>query len=170
MFQSNGLEKIETETTSYSIACPKCETKISITKALGADIKAHCKKEFQQSIIERNQEMEVLKNTIEKEEETLEQEKKNFEEVVAKRIQAEKFALEKKTKENLIAKNQLETQDLRNQLVEKNKWIEKSEIYELELRKKATEIEDKEKNLELELQRKFELKNGRSKKKLPNKF
>jgi hypothetical protein len=157
MSQQTNLTAERSEAGSNSIACPKCGTSISITEALSADIRAHYKKEFQQIIFKRNQEIKSLQSAIEKDKELLNQERKNLEEMVVKRVQVEKTALEQKIRQDLLNQNQLEMQDLRNQLIEKNQCIEKAQAYELELRKKAREIEEREKVLELELQRKFDV-------------
>ncbi len=155
MSQQNDLAKAEMGNSA--IACPKCGTSISITEALSADIKDHYRKEFQQIILKRNQEIKSLQSALEKDKEVLNQERKDLEAMVAKRVQVEKSALEQQIKQDLIHQNQLEMQDLRNQLIEKTQCIEKAQAYELELRKKTREIEEREKALELTLQRKFDV-------------
>jgi hypothetical protein len=156
MSQQTSLVKKEEMAQNNSISCPKCGEEISITEALSADIKTHYKKEFQQIILERNKEIEALQGTLEKEKISLIQERKSLEEVISKRLEVEKASLEKKIRNTLINQSQLETQDLKNQLLEKTKRIEEAEIKELESRKRARAIEEREKSLELELQRKFD--------------
>jgi len=151
-----NLTKKEGTSSTGSISCPSCGEEISITDALSADIKAHYKKEFQQIIVERNKEIENLQSTLEKEKELINQQRKNIEEEINKRLENQKQILEQKIKNALISQSQLEMQDLKNQLMEKTKRIQEAEALELELRKKTRLIEEREKGLELEFQRKLD--------------
>ena len=61
-----------------------------------------------------------------------------------------------KTKEETSAKFEVELEDLKNQVLEKDKKIAEVNKMELELRKKTRELEDSKKELELDVQRKLD--------------
>jgi hypothetical protein len=148
-------KKVQMSTTE-TILCPSCGEGISITEALGADIRAHYKKEFQQVLLERNEEIAVLQTTMLKEKDALDQEKKQLEVVINKRLEEKKAFLTQQIKADLLDQTQMEMQDLKSQILEKTQKIAEAQNLELQLRKKTRDIESREQTLELELQRKFD--------------
>lgn len=124
------------------IKCPKCGYLIELSEAISNDIEDRLKAKYDQQIQDfKTKSQEILNQKDKEVEQKLKEERANL---VAK---AEKEALD--------AVN-LEVQDLKAQLTEKTEKLQASQDVELDLRKRARELEEKEKNLELEVARKLD--------------
>ncbi len=125
---------------SQNIICPNCNTKIDLDK-----IANH---KYEELVLEQEkklkEEQEKQKNEFEK---ALEQEKKEM------REKAKKFAEEQAEKER--KKVELEMKDMQEQLKKVDEEKQEAKKRELEMLKKARELEDKEKNFELEMEKKL---------------
>ena len=125
---------------SQNIICPNCNTKIDLDK-----IANH---KYEELILEQEkklkQEQERQKESFEK---ALELEKKEM------REKAKKFAEEQAEKER--KKVELEMKDMQDQLKKADEEKQEAKKRELEMLKKARELEDKEKNFELEMEKKL---------------
>ena len=139
-----------------SIECPKCGTQISLTDALSADIKEQYQKEFQKIISKREAEVSHIQETLKKEKEALLQKEAEIDQSIQVQLKKERHSLEEKLSEELLNKTSLEMEDLKAQINEKSRIIEDTQKNELELRKKTRELQEKERSLELELQRKLD--------------
>lgn len=112
--------------TTEVIICPKCKSEIPLTEAFTLQIKDGLKKEF-------DAKLEKLQKLSE---ETL---------------QKEKEKIEKLAKEKAEQKIQIDLDDLHQQILEKDEKIKVAHNNELELRKKTRELEDREKDIEIEI-------------------
>jgi hypothetical protein len=146
---------------SNTIQCPKCGTAISLNEALSTEVKEQYRKEFKELTAKRDAEIEKIQQSIAKEKDVLALQKSDLEKTVQSRLSAEKSVLEKKMREEILNLNRIELEDLKSEVAEKAKKIEESQKIELDLRKKARELEDKERGLEVELQRKFDAEKGK---------
>lgn len=142
--------------TTNTIQCPKCGTSISLNEALSSDIKEQYRKEFQEITAKREAEIAKLQQILTKEKEAIETQQAEIDKTVQSRLVLEKTGLEKKMREEIQNSSRLELDDLKAQISEKAKRIEEAEKNELSLRKKTRELEEKERSLEVELQRKFD--------------
>lgn len=147
--------------SDHTINCPQCGTSISLTDALSTEIREQFRKEFQQIAAKKEAEIAKLETALNKEKESLSQKQAAMDQTIQARLVAEKTALERKLREELQNKTQLEMEDLKAQVAEKAKKIEESQKAELELRKKARDLEERERAIEVELQRKFDEERNR---------
>jgi len=76
-----------------------------------------------------------------------------IEEELSEKFQKEQVKIKQTLQDELAESYNLELQDLKGQLTEKNAKIEKAQEAELSLRKKAREVEEKDKSLDLEIER-----------------
>ncbi len=109
---------------AHKVQCPNCGTQISLTEALSAEVEERYKADYQKR-------MAASENDYK-------ERARNF---------------EKKLRDQLTQDRKVELDDLKNQLGEKAKKLELAEANELDLRKRARELEEKEKGMALELQR-----------------
>ena len=113
----------------------------------------------------KKQEIELLEkqNVLQKKledqqkqlQEAVEQQQKAVEEQVKKQLDTEKQKLWQVAQEKAKEKIDKEMKDLQEQFKEKAEKLEKAEQKELDLLRKARELEEKQKNLDLELERKL---------------
>lgn len=120
------------------IECPKCRHAFSVTEEIERDVA----NKYQRKVAELEADFKKKKESVADEVQAL--------------LQKEKAALESRLKETFAKQGSLELQDLKSQLLERDKKIEEAQKHELALRKRARELEDKEKQLELDLQRKLD--------------
>ncbi len=128
--------------TQEKIKCPKCGTLIELSEAISHDIEDRLKIRYEKQIeqLKRDSE-EALKKGEAEYSQKLQEEKKEF------IIKAKKEALGAVT---------LEMKDLQEQLTEKANKLQESHQRELDLRKQQRQLEEREKGLELELNRKLD--------------
>ncbi|MCK5215079.1 MAG: DUF2130 domain-containing protein [Candidatus Omnitrophica bacterium] len=124
------------------IKCPECGHMIELSEAISHDIEDKVKSKFEQQIQAIKKESQDA--LTHKEEEFNLQLTKAKADLTAK---AQKEALESVN---------LDLSDLKAQLDEKTKKLQGAEQFELKLRKKTRELEEKEKSLELEIMRKLD--------------
>ena len=119
------------------ISCPKCGTEIPLNDALTSQIKSR----FHISV------SAFAREALEK---------KGMDEMVQKKLDAEKLAMWKKAQEEAGKRAELELNDLKKSNLEKEKVLDEMRKQELGLRQKTRELEEKEKNMQLEMARKMD--------------
>jgi len=132
-----------------SITCARCGAKISLSKALMAPIEKKLRKEIEGDITRREQEIAKKEESLRVREEGI---GKNVEQKVTERLKQ----LEGKIRTQMDDEYSTELKDLRQALEEKKKKLQQAEEQELAVRKKMRELEDREKALALELERRLE--------------
>ncbi len=128
-----------------SIQCDKCGHEISLDLAL--------KDKVEEKIRE-------MRGAFEKEKKLFEDKQREFDQTLKAKLE-EKMEVEKRkiwelAKEKANEKFTVEMKDLKESLVEKEKKVTEMQEAELKLRKKTRELEDKEKNMKLDLERQLD--------------
>jgi hypothetical protein len=171
---------------SQTIECPECGTEIEISEVLSSQLEKDLRKALQQenelklkSAVSKAEQDALKKSALdlkdlenqlaEREKESLalrkqarelQAQQEGIEDEIAKRVKEfEKglqLKLSDKIKADVAKEKEAELQDLQAQVDEKNKAIEKAREQELALRKQARELEDKQKELDITLQRKLD--------------
>ena len=124
------------------IKCPKCGAVFELAVAISQDIEAELRKKYEA-------EKKLIQIKADKE---IENKEVAFEE----KLNEEKRKIALKTKEEIEKSTKLEFAELKEQLDEKEKKLEDAREQESAIRKKNRELEDKEKTLELELNRRLD--------------
>ena len=125
-----------------SIKCPKCGTTIPLSEALSHDIEERARQDYEKKLAENKSKHQ--------------DELKQLEKDLDGRLQKKSKELEAKLKKQAEDAVSADIADLKAQAEESNKRLKKAEGNELALRKKQRELEDREKNLELEATRKLD--------------
>ncbi len=171
---------------SQTIQCPECNTEIEISEVLSSQLERDLRKTMQaenesnlkQAVDKVKQdakkastlEIKDLENQLkEKQDESLvlrkkarelEAQKEGIEDEIVKRVKDSEKALQEKLttkiKALLDSEKKAELLDLQAQLEDKNKNLAKAQELELALRKQARELEDKQKELDITLERKLD--------------
>ena len=171
--------------TDKSIKCPECGTDIEISTVLSQQIENDLKKENEQklqkaladaqkkSMEDFSLEKEDLKLQLDEQKEKLEKArekeldlKKQQRDLETKREQLNEEVETRLKKQEQVLRDQLEKKakqaaateisDLQEQIREKDSRVEEAQKKELEIRKQARQLEEKQKNLDLEFQRKID--------------
>ncbi|MBI5847188.1 MAG: DUF2130 domain-containing protein [Nitrospirae bacterium] len=139
-----------------TILCPHCNKEIPLTETLSHQIREGLQKEFEIEARERElaitkrekqvagqlREIEVARNTVAQQ--------------VAEQLKIEETKLRQTAKAEAESAMKLELKDLQGQIASKDQRLKESQNNELELRKKARELDDRQKSLELEVARKID--------------
>lgn len=139
--------------SDQTISCPYCNKEISLTETLVGQIKDGVRKEFEAAERAKEAEYERREKELAKKGLELEDRAKSVSEIVARKLASEKVALVEDAKKKARGELALEFDALKEELTEKARKVEEAQRAELEFRKKARTLEEKEKALELELQR-----------------
>jgi len=123
--------------SDQNIKCPKCGHEFAVTEAMTQQIANEYREKYKTALADLNT----------KHEQQLEVERKSVEQKVKGRLDQEKV----RAREDVA----LEMTDLKSQLEEKSKKVSELQAAELDLRKKQRELDDKQKTLELDLERKL---------------
>lgn len=131
------------------ITCPKCGEQIPLNDALTIDIREQLKGELEKDIVEKERQLTLR-------EKSLQESKKNVDEEVLKRLEAEKLTIMKVAEERAAKKIELEMSDLKKAGEEKEKELEEMRKKAMTSMDKARELEAKDKNRELEFRQKMD--------------
>jgi hypothetical protein len=141
---------------SEKIKCPGCGYEFEISEVLTSQIKLRLKNELENEY--KNKELSIKRQQLEikEKEDLLEQEKKKIKEQIKENLQKEMTKLKSKAEKEAEEKLGIEIKDLKNQLNEKEKKISNANNAELEFRKKYRELENKIKEINIEIERKID--------------
>jgi len=137
-----------------SITCAKCGAKIPLSKALMTPIEEKLRKEIEGDNARKEQE-------IADKEEALRVREEKIEKSVEQKVKERTILLEGKVKAQMDEQYSTELKDLHQALEEKKEKLRVAEGQELAVRKKMRELEDREKALALELERKLAEERGK---------
>ena len=132
-----------------TIKCPNCGEEIEVTDALSSQLKEHLEQELKQKEAKLTKELEAKNQLLQKREQELEQE-------VAEKLKSEKTEMWKKAQEAAKKQQETEFKDLSAQLKEQQEKLEEAQKAELEFRKQKRDLEEKERNLKLEVERELD--------------
>lgn len=138
------------------IVCPNCGTKIPLTETLFNQVKEKLTKEYEARADEKERELLRREEMLAKERKGLEDTRKAIEQQVEERLKAETEKLKQEARKEAETALSLELKDMQEQSAEKDKRLEEARKAELELRKKAREMEEQKKGLDLELARRID--------------
>lgn len=133
----------------FEIECPSCNHHFALDDIYTSQIEARFKKDFES----KNQDLAKKLKAITDKEAALEKAQASVDDEVKKRLLLEKDNLTKQAQLKAKEEFQVEFKDLQQQLAEKAQKLDEANKKELEFRQKFREVEEKEKNLDLEVQR-----------------
>src|SRR5437867_2824369 len=139
-----------------TIICPKCKSEIPLTDAVTHGIREQLDKEFAARRRTLQESIEAREKAVAGERKEIEQAQKAIEQQVAVKLAAERKKLQADALEEAKGALTVEMQDLRDQLAEGQKKLTDSQNAELNLRKHQRELENRAKEMELEIARKLD--------------
>lgn len=132
-----------------SVTCPNCDTEFDLSASLSTKLEAQIKAKLDQEIAQQKQALQAQQAKIKAEQAQLEQQ---IQQQVAKKLEDEKKQLWAKAK-GAVNKQMVE---LKSQLEEQQAKLKSAEQQELDLRKKARELEERQQKQDLEIARKLD--------------
>jgi hypothetical protein len=126
------------------LTCPKCGTKIPLTEAFTHEIEEKLRLQFETAIKKKEKEVQET-------------------------LAAERSKLQAQAKQRAEEAISVELKDLKDQVQEKAKQLEASRQTELDLRKHQRELEERERNLKVEVERTLDLERRKIREEAENK-
>lgn len=149
--------------TEQAIKCPSCGSDIPLTETLANQAKESVRKEFEALSAARDSELKKREEDLERRRVEIDAAKRDVASMVEKRLASEKLRLsqdaERKAREAVL----VELNDLNAEKAEKDKLLAVAREAELEQRKKARDLEERNKTLELDMARKMDAERERIK-------
>jgi len=143
--------------SDQSITCPNCSTQISVASTLTSQIRQQLEVDFGKRQQKMAETLHIEQEKIAKLQLKLEEDKKSIDQQVDQKLKLEKEKMweiaQKKAQEVVELKLSKRLEELEEDNKNKAEQLKKAEDFELQLRKKAIEIEEKAAKLELDVQR-----------------
>jgi len=136
-------------TTLDSIECPNCRHAIPVTEVLSHQIAERAR-------AESTAEIAKLKNSLARKEQEIRDRESKVDEAVKARVAALSIEIEREAREKAKGSVSTEMADLQNRLAEASQQRDIAQKAELEARKRARELDERAKNLDLEAARKID--------------
>jgi hypothetical protein len=137
-----------------SIECPNCGHAIPVSEVLSHQIAERAR-------AESSAEIAKLKNSLARKEREIHERESKVEEAVNARVAALTTQIEKEAREKAKGSVSTEIADLKNQLTEVAQQRDIAQKAELEARKRARELDERAKNIDLEATRKIDAERRR---------
>lgn len=151
----NNMEELKIM-TDQTITCPSCGTEIPLSATLSQQIRENLRKEFESESKEREAAIALREKQLSVQQEEIKNAKNSMNQEVAEKLKAEELRIKQAAKLDAETALQVELTDLKQQVSESKQKIEEAQHNELELRKRARELEDQKKSLDLEIARKLD--------------
>ena len=139
-----------------SITCPKCGGKFALTEAVTHRIREELEADFQKRLAERQQALDARELALEKERAGLERQRAEATEQLKAAMEHERAKWTAEAAQRAEDKFRLELKDLHERLELETRKRQATEQAELELRRKARELEEARRNADLDLARKLD--------------
>lgn len=139
-----------------TITCPSCKAEIPLSDAITHSLKEQFTREFDLRQRDLEQTIAAREKKLGEQVKVLEQNKLDLEAQVASKLESERRKLTEQAQQQARAGLSVEMDDLKNQLAARATKLEEAQRNELILRQQQRELEDRTKNLELEVARKLD--------------
>jgi hypothetical protein len=147
------------------IKCPECKAIIPITETLQHQLTESVRMEFEQKIADQDAVISEREKDIAAREKEVHDKEQGIEERVQKSIvvgiEKEKIALAQTARAEAEASLAVVIQDLRDEVKSKKEKLEEAQKNEMELRRKERALEDRAKEMDLEVDRKMDAERKR---------
>lgn len=151
----NNMEELKIM-TDQTITCPSCGKEIPLSATLSQQIRENLRKEFESESKERETAIALREKQLREQQEEIKTAKNSIDQEVAEKLKVEEVRIKQAAKLAAETALQVELTDLKQQISESKQKIEQAQNNELELRKKARELEESQKSLDLEIARKVD--------------
>jgi len=146
--------------SEQTIICPYCKKEIPLTQAITQKIEADLCKKMEEGFNKRDDELLAREKTLAAKEKALtraeKEANKKIEEEVARKLVLEREAIAKEEKKKAETEASLEIKSLKEDLESKDKKLQETQKNELLLRKQKAALEERERNVDLEIARRID--------------
>ena len=143
-----------------TIICPFCKKEIPLTLAITQKIEADLRKKLEDDFNKQNIELSNREKALSAKEHAVaksaQEVNKKIEEEVARKLVVERDSITKEAKKKAEAEISLQMKALQEDLESKDKKLREAQQNELALRKQKSDLEARERNVELEVSRKID--------------
>jgi len=141
---------------NQTIKCPYCNKEFPLTETISKQLREEISKEFEEKNKKRDIDIAEREKNLSVKEEEIKIAKKSLEEEIEAKVKMATDDIKKKAKQEAVKEVSLEIEEFKEQIEDKDKKLEEAAKAELSLRKKARELEESKKNIELEVARKVD--------------
>lgn len=138
------------------ITCPKCKAEIPLTDAMAHQVREQLEREYAVKQRELLDAISAREQAVQTQVRAVDEARQSVERQVAQQLQAERKKLQSEAQEQARQGFKVELDDLRLQLQERQQKLTVAQNAELELRKQQRDLENRAKELELEVARKVD--------------
>ena len=143
-----------------NIICPYCKKEIPLTQAITQKIEADLRKKMEEDFAKRDNELSGRENTLVAKEQAVaksaQELNKKIEEEVARKLILERDSIAKEARKKAEIEASLQIKALEEDLESKDKKLQETRQNELLLRKEKSSLEEREKNVDLEVTRQID--------------
>ncbi|MEM2914282.1 MAG: DUF2130 domain-containing protein [Candidatus Bathyarchaeia archaeon] len=139
-----------------SITCPFCGREIELTEAITHKIESEVRAKFQSEIAAKEKEFNKKEQELLAKEKEILKAKDLLDTEIEKRIKIEREKLIKEARVQASEEFSTQVSALKEELAEKDKKLHEAQKIELELRRQRAELEERSRNLELEIVRRVD--------------
>lgn len=138
-----------------TITCRNCGTEIQLSEALTGRLREQFTRDFAEKQRTLEQSITAQQQQLDAQRTTLEQAQRDLAAQVAQKLAVERKKLSEQAQQQVRESVAAEMQDLRMQLAERAQKLEETQRHELALRTQQREVEERARNMDLELTRKL---------------
>ena len=142
--------------TEQVVVCPNCRYEIKLTEAISAPIVERLRKQFEADARKKGEELARREQALTEKTAEIEKAKETIDAQVAERLKAERRRVAKEEARKASEALATEMTDLRQQLDDKASKLDEAQKNELELRKQRRDLEERQKQMQLEIERKLD--------------
>ena len=143
-----------------TIICPFCKKEIPLTQAITQKIEADLRRKMEEDFAKRDNELSGRENMLVAKEQAVaksaQEVDKKIEDEVARKLILERDNIVKEARKKVETETSLEIKALKEDLESKDKKLQETQQNELLLRKEKTSLEEREKNVDLEVARRID--------------
>jgi len=143
-----------------NIICPFCKKEIPLTQAITQKIEADLRRKMEEDFAKRDNELSGRENTLATKEQAVvksaQELNKKIEDEVARKLILERDNIVKEARKKVETETSLEIKALKEDLESKDRKLQETRQNELNLRKEKSSLEEREKNVDLEVARRID--------------
>jgi len=139
-----------------TIICPKCKYEIEVTEVLSSQLREQLRKDFDAELRKKEQEFQTKADDLRNREQAIEESRKTIDAEVQTRLTKERAALGKEATAKAREAVALELNEKEAELSEARTKLDQAQKAELDIRKRARELEDEKREVDLTVARKMD--------------
>jgi hypothetical protein len=139
-----------------TIICPNCKTEIEVTEALASQVRDELRKQYEAEARRKDQDLAAREDGLKQREAALATAKQSVDQEVEAKLAKERQRLSQDAMAKARESVTLELKDRDQQLTETTAKLQEAQKAEIDIRKRARELEDQKRELDITLARKLD--------------